>query len=261
MAKTKTQTRSYTLRLKAPSDCQDWLPVWKRLFLTHYAVCQGARVFGELYLNLRGGLSPSLAEVDMADLDSDEQNRARRGRRRLLALGWLSVEDDAGGNQSSLRIAEFSAGHQLAVQEAEGLLRSILQMKGVSDPALQQSWIDDCTGALTARIRDDAVWVNRAAAFAAWQKQLLHDAAMELPEQAKQILYGIFNASFVSMELPSIVADEADEDGESLDTEESDDEKRTKDKKEKEQDRSQAGRYSKSLPRPPRPRRGALRPG
>jgi hypothetical protein len=189
--------------LKAPSDCPDWLPLWKRLFLTHYAVCRGARVFGELYLNLRGGLSPSLAEDDLNDWAPEERDRVRRGRRRMLALGWLSVEDDAGGQQSSFRMAEFPAGHQLSTQEAERLLRSILELKGVSDPATQQSWIRDCVGALTARIRDDAVWVSRAGAFDAWRRQLLAQSGTLLQEQAKEILCSVFGSGFWTLDLPS----------------------------------------------------------
>src|SRR5690606_12336009 len=45
--------------------------------------------------------------------------------------------------------------------------RQILQEKGVEQV---EEWLEACSPALSARIRDDAVWVNRHAAFTALQK-------------------------------------------------------------------------------------------
>jgi hypothetical protein len=208
--KKNTQTRSYTLRLKAASDCEDWLPLWKRLFLTHYAVCQGARLFGELYLNLRGGLSPSLADQVGTDGSPEERAEAVRGSRRMLALGWLSVEDTQVGEMHVDDLRPFGPGHKLTDNEASELLREILGQKGVQGD-VQQEWIDDCVGALTANIRPDAQWVNRAKVFYDWQKGFSQFGA-DMPEHARKILFQMCGSDFVTLTLPQeeAVLSEAD---------------------------------------------------
>ena len=53
---------------------------------------------------------------------------------------------------------------------------------------------------LTAAIRPDAVWVNRAAAFAAWQADA-GVAGAEMPEQARRILFNMCGKRFAAMAL------------------------------------------------------------
>jgi len=197
----RTQTRSYTLRLAAPTGVAEWLPLWDRLFRTHYAVCRGAAEFGELYLNLRGGLSPDLADLRDPTVAEGRWEYVRRGRRRMLALGWLSVEDKRSATTHKFRLPQVQPGQTLSDDEASSLLREVLTTKAVRDDTLQKEWIRDCIGALTARIRPDAVWVNRAAAFRKWQEE--HPScANEMAEQARIILFNMCGSDFVNLALP-----------------------------------------------------------
>ena len=204
VAKVRTTTRSYTLGLSAPSDIDNWMPLWNRLFRTHYAICRGAGQFSELYLNLRGGLASFLANC--SDEKDDERRRLlQRGSRRILALGWLSVEDARGASNHPHKVHEVNPGQSLPRDVAERLLREILTMKGVLEDAEIDDWVSDCILALTANIRPDAVIVNRAAAFAAWQ-QRIGDKAAEMPGQARQILFGMCGSTFLSLTLPDEVS-------------------------------------------------------
>jgi hypothetical protein len=196
----RTTTRSYTLKLLAPSDSADWLPLWDRLFRTHYSTCQGAKEFGEFFLNLRGGLPPTLADV--ADDTAGATGRdLQRGTRRILALGWLSVEDDRGAGTHQYRVSQVTPGQSLSRELAERLLRSILTAKGVTSTGEQLEWVEDCLSSLTATIRPDAAWVNRAAAFAAWQNEVGPDG-VNMPEQARGILFRMCNDDFATLALP-----------------------------------------------------------
>jgi len=77
--------RAYTLRLSG-TNRED--AAWRdRLWRTHDSVNQGAKIFGDWLLTLRGGLCHTLA-----DGDPDSQ----KDRRIILALSWLSVESAAG---------------------------------------------------------------------------------------------------------------------------------------------------------------------
>ncbi len=158
--------RSYTMNLKPATSEQDKFILWNRLFLTHWSVNEGAKIFGELFLNLRGGLSP---ELDIFDLDKVKDDKKKKafvmGRRRLLALGWLSVEDNLSAGEHPFRIREIPVGRNMGKSQASTLLTEILKNKGIKDEAVIKEWIDDCTPSLIANIREDAVWINRASSF------------------------------------------------------------------------------------------------
>lgn len=161
--------RAYTLRLSRFQLPEETSPEeqlradrWRKfLWNTHLTVNRGVQVWGDWLLTLRGGLPASLA--------NDDSNR-----RILLALSWLSVESPASLVPQESIVArgldfmppgetrqEFKRTQdQLIVQR----FNEILSQKGIPDEK-QQAWRDACLPALMSRIRDDAVWVNRAKQF------------------------------------------------------------------------------------------------
>lgn len=138
-------TRAYTLNLSGEGD-------WRSaLWQTHVAVNRGAQVWGDWLLTLRGGLPASLAD-------------GHPDRRVLLALSWLSVESPA-----SLAPAAHIVARAADADREEKVLRRFHDILARLSVDNAQEWVDACEPALTARIRDDAVWVDRSAAFAALQ--------------------------------------------------------------------------------------------
>jgi len=140
-------TRAYTIKLSGEGD-------WRsHIWSTHVAVNRGAWAWGEWLLTLRGGLPASLA---------DEHPE----RRVLLALSWLTVESPATLVSAPIvaRAGDSDCANKV-LQAFEG----ILAHQGVSDA---ESWRAACEPTLKARIRDDAVWVNRHAAFLAAKDSL-----------------------------------------------------------------------------------------
>lgn len=133
-------TRAYTVKLVGDGD-------WRRfLWSTHAAVNRGVWIWGEWLLTLRGGLPASLAD-------------GHPERRVLLALSWLSVESP----ETLVRAGVVTKA--TCVDRNEQIIttfRKVLADHGVDDI---DGWVAACTSALTARLRDDAVWVNRHAAF------------------------------------------------------------------------------------------------
>src|ERR1043166_1598993 len=150
--------RAYTLRLsginRQDTDWRNWL------LRTHDSVNQGAKVFGDWLLTLRGGLCHTLA-----DRDPDGQ----KDRRIILALSWLSVESAAGAPDAFLvpHTVDHKTGERRDWQVIEAL-RDILQTRGLSAEN-SEIWLADCGASLQATIRKDAVWVNRSRAFDAAQ--------------------------------------------------------------------------------------------
>lgn len=151
-AQMQTTQRAYTLRLTG-TDRQD--QSWKEaLWRTHEAVNKGAKVFGDWLLTLRGGLDHRLAsEPNVTD------------KRILLALSWLSVESEKGAP------ADYIVAHDIDKQSGKRsnwktveALKEILKERGLEAEEIQQ-WEAACKDSLEARIRDDAVWVNRSKAF------------------------------------------------------------------------------------------------
>ena len=130
----------------------------------------------------------------------------RRGAVEMLALGWLSVEDDRGAGNHPHRLQNVSPGQSLTEELAARLLREILaNHKGVLSQAEQNAWICDCLGALTAAIRPDAVWVNRAGTFAEWQGSVA-DGRGGMPEHARRVLFSMCGTEFASLTLPDQAA-------------------------------------------------------
>jgi len=140
----ETTTRAYTLKLVG-GEGQRWREL---LWRTHMAVNRGAQVWGDWLLTLRGGLPPALADD-------------RPERRVILALSWLSVESPGSLVPAKFRVASAADPERAAKVIAR--FEEILRRLRVPHP---EEWVADCEPALTARIRDDAVWVDRSAAFA-----------------------------------------------------------------------------------------------
>jgi|GEM_PF-677613 len=189
-----TTTRAYTLRLinSANSHWRDLL--WQ----THCTVNRGVYVWGDWLLTLRGGLPASLADdaelLAVSDKDLKEnlkkqklrdgeteadrqqelEHQRRNSLRVVLALSWLSVESPASlvpqeqivAHGSSFAPADQNKADYKESQNDEVKKRfdKILKHKGI--PSKEQTlWREACLPTLTARIRDDAVWVDRSACF------------------------------------------------------------------------------------------------
>jgi hypothetical protein len=189
----KPTSRAYTFRLRPYANNRE---AFRLLWRTHLVVNKGAEAFGDWLLTLRGGLDHRLAE-DVSDelvaatikrlqkkknddddelLDDEPEQAESTGaldpsevrrklivnRRRTLALSWLSVETTAGSPED----------YRVENHKTVDALRDILKSRNLDSVAMQ-SWIDDCTPAITARIRsetarrkgDIAVWVNRSRMF------------------------------------------------------------------------------------------------
>lgn len=170
-----TTQRAYTLRLsRAPGECAachtDVCDCWRdALWATHEAVTRGAKAFGDWLLTLRGGLCHTLAEMDVpgkgkkkARKPTDEE---QRDRRVLLALSWLSVEDERGAPKGKgLRVAKGKDTGDKRGNAVKAVLREILKKREVKEKEIGV-WLSDCGPSLEARIQEDAVWVNRSADF------------------------------------------------------------------------------------------------
>jgi len=182
-----TTQRAYTLRLRPAYVSDDSMEERKRkvtemqtaLWATHEAVNRGAKVFGDWLLTLRGGLDHNLATARVKDKKSerDPSQQDIKNRRILLALSWLSVEDEHGAHDHPEYIVAYGEGcrRQQDNQDSRdrkvlAALRDILVERGVSDeeignPEVPSTWLGDCKQSLSAAIRPDAVWVNRSAMF------------------------------------------------------------------------------------------------
>ena len=160
--------RAYTLRLRGidPKD-NSWRDA---LWATHEAVNKGAKAFGDWLLTLRGGLDHKPASGE----NVGEQ-------RVVLALCWLSVEDETHA-PADFNLAPGSEPQSVRDEKVVVGLRDILSKRGLA-PTQIDEWVDDCRASLCSAIRDDAVWVNRSAAF---------DAGLQLPgltrEHARKVL-------------------------------------------------------------------------
>ena len=158
MAKDNTTPRSYTLRLRG-TDNND--RTWREhLWRTHAAVNLGAKIFGDFLLTFCGGISHKLVDEFAGQKDMG----ATKDRRIILALSWLSVEDKAGAPE------KFAVKENDGKYETVAALREILTERKLAKTEIEL-WVEDCRQSLEAAIRDDAVWVNRAKAFRALQKE------------------------------------------------------------------------------------------
>jgi hypothetical protein len=170
----ETTKRAYTLRLAAGA-ARD--AIWR----THEALNNGTRAFGDWLLTIRGGVP---APRDVADA------RARR----LLALCWFSVESAASENERFRVPHEDRQGGQggrFAIATAiESAFRCCLASKGI-DERDRDGWWADCRPALTARIHDDAVWVERWRMF---EEKL---SAKPEPKKVDEILRKLVGRSYI----------------------------------------------------------------
>lgn len=173
--------RAYTLRLRrSPGACSacgtDDCTCWRdALWATHEAVNKGAKVFGDWLLTLRGGLRHELAEppppAKGKKRSDDETVATRKNRHVLLALSWLSVEDERGAPTGDCRIAAGKDSDDVRREKLLAALRSVLEKRRVGESAIN-AWLQDCADSLSAKIRDDAVWVNRSTVFDAKARDL-----------------------------------------------------------------------------------------
>jgi IS605 OrfB family transposase len=187
-----TTQRAYTLRLRGVNKADlSWRDA---LWATHEAVNRGAKVFGDWLLTLRGGLDHSLAE--------DGPPEQRKDRRILLALSWLTVEDQAGTPSHSV------------VKDPVPVLRQILNDRGVS-PSDIGDWLADCSPSLQASIRPDAVWVNRSAAFDSF--------LAKCPTLTRDEIWDFLEPFFVSPKVYLQPAEKADDDPAAVDEDEAKD--------------------------------------
>ncbi|MDI9404960.1 MAG: type V CRISPR-associated protein Cas12b, partial [Limnohabitans sp.] len=170
-----TTQRAYTLRVR-PTLSPDTprfdatvlaAELQSALWATHASVNAGSRAFGNWLLTLRGGLSHELAEPPASkkgDRSEVDTAKLRKQRRILLALSWLNVEDEHGAPTGTARIATGRDIESVRTERVLAALRQILKLRGIAEAAVK-SWESDCADSLMARIREDAVWVNRSECF------------------------------------------------------------------------------------------------
>lgn len=207
-----TTQRAYTLRLRGTDPTDD---SWRdALWATHEAINKGAKAFGNWLLTLRGGLSHELADAKVSagkgKPDRDPTAEERRNRRILLALSWLSVEDECGAPDGELRVATGRDEPADRCKKVGGALHEILKGRRIpeseiGDPAKPPedqpgTWIGDCAPSLSAAIRDDAVWVNRSVAFG----QLTSSLAGLDQAYAEQLTFSFFGPLPDYFQLPGI---------------------------------------------------------
>lgn len=188
--------RTYTFRLAGPPDGAD--ASWRRhLWATHQAVNRGGRIVGEWLLTLRGGLCHTLAEMPRGptharSLSSSHSARQARRQRVLLALSWLSVESKHGAP------LEFAvASDESGKPDTSAALVAILQARGVPASVIEQ-WLEDCAPAISAPVRDDAVWINRSAAF---DSLVAGQNVRAAREDCRQVLWNLFTDQYLVLPL------------------------------------------------------------
>lgn len=146
---TRDTQRAYTLKLEGTgTDRRD--RSWRdALWDTHLLVNRGAAIWADFLLSFRAGIGYTAAEV------SDREER--KCRRRICALCWFTVETEA------------PTGNELPwfpLENPLGELSGVLREQGASPETISE-WEADCAPTLSARIREDARWVNR---WRAWRE-------------------------------------------------------------------------------------------
>lgn len=181
--------RAYTFRLRGPKQsdgCREAL--WE----THEATNKGAQIFGSWLLTLRGGLDHKLVNDLVANPKKGGEEQAprqpgedeKRDRRIVLALSWLSVESKSGAPTDKKYLIEKN--------QLIDALRQVLVARGFTNEI--DLWVKCCERALTARIRDDACWVNRSLVFDDLCKSVNEAQARE---DAKRVLYHLFSKDYL----------------------------------------------------------------
>ena len=141
----ETTTRAYTLRLAEACETKWREHVWN----THCTVNRGVWVWGDWLLTLRGSLPADLAHKHPE-------------RRVVLALSWLSVESPESLVPKDKIVAKGSDACEERNEKVVTRFRAILKQLRVTNP---EEWVESCGPALEARIRKDAVWVDRSSCF------------------------------------------------------------------------------------------------
>lgn len=208
-----TTQRAYTLRLRGDEANEGG---WRdALWATHEAINNGAKVFGDWLLTLRGGLSHELAEPPTSGKGkkrtAEEAAGLRKGRRILLALSWLSVEDERGSARHGAHVVAYGADCRSRQDSDEqrntkviAALRDVLTDRRIGKQEVE-SWIADCRDSLCARIRGDAVWVNRSAVFDSQANEMKGLSR----DYAQSIIMSFFGPVDEYFRLPDIASDEA----------------------------------------------------
>lgn len=190
--------RAYTLRLRGEGTA------WREaLWATHQAVNYGAKVFGDWLLTLRGGLCHTLADMDVPAKGKKPARKPtqqeRRNRRILLSLSWLSVEDERGApSGDGLRVATGGDAPAARGNRVKAALRDILKGRGLKEDEIEE-WLRDCGPSLDARIREDAVWVNRSKCFDVAVKRLGNSLAREEVWDILEPFFGTREAYFAGI--------------------------------------------------------------
>lgn len=206
-----TTQRAYTLRLRGIDGDATWRGA---LWATHEAVNKGAKVFGDWLLTLRGGLCQTLADERIPKTKSkperDPDDQERKNRRILLALSWLSVEDEHGAPKDAV-VAKGSESSDCRSRKLCDALVRILKLRGVpnsdigsADPAKRpedqpNTWIGACLPSLSAAIREQSVWVDRSREFDAIRGEKKEKDARE---DCKTLLYFLLKDDYLEMPKP-----------------------------------------------------------
>lgn len=182
--------RAYKLRLSGLNkDDNSWR---EKLWETHKAINKGAQVFGDWLLTMKGGLSYELAS-------QEKDNTERQNKMKMLSLSWFSVESKEGAPKQLIieRAAEHNKPYHndcKVIKELESLLkRTRLRNDEIT------MWLSVCKDSLMARIRDDAVWVNRHGAF-----QNLTDGMKFQESDARNVLTDFFGDIHDFLVIPKV---------------------------------------------------------
>jgi IS605 OrfB family transposase len=146
-------TRAYTIRLDELGD-----PIWRdHVWNTHVTVNRGVWTWGDWLLSLRGALPASLANEHPE-------------RKVILALSWLSVESPRSlAPEDEKKIVAYGDGDPKdRVEKVMQRFQEILKAKKATH---KDEWLAACEPALSARIRPDAVWVDRSTCFRDLQQE------------------------------------------------------------------------------------------
>jgi IS605 OrfB family transposase len=141
------------MKINASADVRE------RLWATHRAFNAGVAAAIDALLTIRAGLSARHA------LERAEPETAMR----LLPHWWLTIESKAGA----------PATYALAVKPTRERVAEILHADGIDD-AVTKQWLELIEPSLHAPIRDDAVWVDRRAAFDALKPTIPQDGILDV---------------------------------------------------------------------------------
>jgi len=196
---------------------------WReKLWLTHKAVNNGAQVFGDWLLTLRGGLCHTLADekVKQKSKQGGEQFRLpteeeKRDRRIVLALSWLSVESERGAPAERYVVARACGGKPGANNSVATVaaLKEILESRGLNEAQIEP-WVRDCRPTLSAAISSDAVWVNRSKTFDDIVPLAKRTVARD---DCRKLLFHLFSDDYLVLPRRTKVRDQSEQNDEGSD--------------------------------------------